>query len=63
MALLNKSCWGFYVNEKQKNETDRNKIKTHLKLLHEEKQGSPLNPTPKWVANLLAPRLRQRTVN
>lgn len=37
-ALLNNSCW-FYGNADQKNEADKNKIKTHLKVLCEVRQG------------------------
>ena len=41
-ALLNDSCW-VYVNPDQKNETDINTLKTHLKVIHELRQASPLH--------------------
>ena len=40
-VLLNDSC-RVYVNPDQKNETDINKVKTHLKVIHELRQASPL---------------------
>lgn len=41
--VLHIAAGGVYVNQYQKNKTDRNKIKTHLKILPEVRQGFPLN--------------------
>lgn len=43
MCIIEEELLGFSVNQDQKTETDRNKIKTHCKILHEVRQGSPLN--------------------